>query len=156
MFSECCKSHFRDSNFKIFPCLWHEPPPPIFRKVSATDLSLLKYLSSITVIHYLLFIKGDEGATSSCIEKYLKENFPEKIEAVTDLTMAIRHAIQRGINSGRFVKEGRYVKLSDKYQARDAEKAATKEPKPSVQREIFKERGKVFYLMFLQFRTIIY
>ena len=35
--SECCKCHFRDSNFKIFPGLRHEPPPPlIFRKVSAT------------------------------------------------------------------------------------------------------------------------
>ena len=63
----------------------------------------------------------------------MKENFPEKIEAVADLTMAIRHAIQRGINSGRFVKEGRYVKLSDKYQARDAEKSAQK---TSMQREL--------------------
>ena len=54
--------------------------------------------------------------------------------------MAIRHAIQRGVNSGRFVKEGRYVKLSDKYQARDAERSTNKEPKPSVQREIFREK----------------
>jgi hypothetical protein len=68
------------------------------------------------------------------IEKHLKENFPEKVDAVADLTMAIRHAVQRGINSGRFVKEGRYVKLSDKYQAR------SKEPKSSVQRDIFREK----------------
>ena len=54
--------------------------------------------------------------------------------------MAIRHAIQRGINSGRFVKEGRYVKLSDKYQARDSEKSSNKEPKSSLQREIFKDK----------------
>ena len=70
----------------------------------------------------------------------MKENFPDKIEAVADLTMAIRHAIQRGINSGRFVKEGRYVKLSDKYQARDSEKSSNKEPKSSLQREIFKDK----------------
>ena len=88
--------------------------------------------------NYVKFHEGDEGATTASIEKHLKENFPEKVEAVADLTMAIRHAIQRGINSGRFVKEGRYVKLSEKYQARDTDR--TKEPKASVQREIFREK----------------
>jgi hypothetical protein len=41
VFSECCKCHFRDPNFKIFSCLRHEPPPPlpIFHKVSASAWS---------------------------------------------------------------------------------------------------------------------
>lgn len=69
----------------------------------------------------------------------MKENFADKIEAVADLNMAIKHAIQRGINTGRFLKEGRYVKLSEKFQ-RDSEKLTNKEPKPSVQREMLKEK----------------
>ena len=80
-----------------------------------------------------------DGATTTTIERYLKENFPEKTEAVTDLTVAIKHAIQRGVNTGRFIKEGRYVKLSEKYQAREAERSASR-PKSSLQREVCNER----------------
>ena len=51
---------------------------------------------------------------------------------MNDLTMAIKHAIQRGINSGRFVKEGRYVKVTEK---------AVREPRQSsAQKEVLKEK----------------
>lgn len=46
--------------------------------------------------------------------------------------MAVKHAIQRGINSGRFIKEGRYVKLTER---------TARESKPhSAQKEILKEK----------------
>lgn len=93
-------------------------------------------------INYLLVCKGDEGATASSIEKYIKENFPDKVEAVADLSVAIKHAIQRGVNNGRFLKEGRYVKLSDRYRATVTERSTNKEPRSSLQREISKEREK--------------
>jgi hypothetical protein len=32
VFPECWKCHFRDTNFKIFPCLRHKPPPQYFIK----------------------------------------------------------------------------------------------------------------------------
>lgn len=80
----------------------------------------------------MLFL-GEEGSTLVSIEKYLKENFADKMEAVSDLTMAIRHAIQRGLKTGRFVKEGRYVKISDKYQTRER---ASRQLKSSSLREV--------------------
>ena len=59
--------------------------------------------------------------------------------------MAIRHAIQRGISSGRFVKEGRYVKLSDKYQARELERSSSKESKSGAQREMYKDKVRLLF-----------
>lgn len=76
--------------------------------------------------------EGEDGASVTTIEKFLKENFSEKIESISDFNMAIKHAIQRGINSGRFFKEGRYVKLTERT-SRDA-------AKPTAQREILKEK----------------
>ena len=95
---------------------------------------------------YLFYycFQGEDGASVPTIEKFLKENFSEKIEAITDLNTAIKHAIQRGINSGRFTKEGRYVKLSERT-AREALKP------PAAQKEILKEKVNFLKNRFLLF-----